>query len=111
VLLFIASPLFVHRSLARMRVPMIAFRYGVREATTLAAAATASASGAGVATPAAPATAAATAPQARILDSVWDLPEKLRPRTCRPEEQAYIRFGGCADYEVASKKGAPAKKK
>ncbi len=87
---------------------MIAFRYGVREASTAAAAATASVGAAlGAAAPPTP----AAAPQARILDSVWDLPEKLRPRTCRPEEQAYIRFGGCADYEVASKKGAPAKKK
>ena len=70
---------------------MIQFKYGVREqASKVAAAASASA--------------------AKIFESVFDLPENLRPKPISQVEQDAIRYGGGADYELPAKRGAAKKK-
>ena len=76
-----------------LRAPMIQFRHGVREASTVAAPAAAAA-----ATKAAPPAATTAQPAAVVLDSVWDLPANLRPKVISEAEITAVRFGGASPY-------------
>lgn len=83
------------------RVPLIQFRYGVRAAVAPAAAAATT-------TPQPAAAQPAAAPQ--IFDSVWDLPQHLRPSIVSEEESECLRFGGAVDAPVKAKGAKPAAK-